>query len=165
LYLNDTAIVSAGPVPFFHELLGSPSRVYSGAQPAPAGHRNNQIHIYDSLGLYLNEHHCTYQISAVTFVFVPDESPFPPAQPFSGELQLGETALRPGMDESVLNGCALPLLQKLRGSWTLEDGTVWISVDTMGRKTRSGRRGKRRFVIAVNACLPKDPWGDRYRPS
>lgn len=165
LHLDDTAIVSAGPVAFFHEILGAPSRVTSGATPAPAGHRNNQIHIYDSLGVYLTEHHYTYQVEAVTFVFAVDESPFPLAEPFSGTLRLGAAVVRPGMDESFLGQCSLPFAEQLRGSWTLDEGVVWIGVDTMGRRLPSGRRSKRRFIITVSACLQHDPWDDRYRPA
>jgi hypothetical protein len=80
LHLNGSAIASAGPAAFFYEILGTPSRFTTGGTPAPAGHRNNQIHIYDALGVTLNEHHYTYQVTAITFVFATDESPFPPAQ-------------------------------------------------------------------------------------
>jgi hypothetical protein len=37
-------IETARTVTEFHAVLGSPSRIDSGARPAPVGHRNNQLH-------------------------------------------------------------------------------------------------------------------------
>jgi hypothetical protein len=39
-------IETAPTVTELHAVLGSPSRIDSGAQPVPVGHRNNQIHVY-----------------------------------------------------------------------------------------------------------------------
>ncbi len=66
--LNGRSFCDAEPAKVFHELLGHPDRLEEAGQPAPFGHRNNQIHFYDDLGMYLNEHHYTILIQGVTFV-------------------------------------------------------------------------------------------------
>ena len=63
--INGELVNAAKPVDFFHQLMGLPSRVLAAGAPAPAGHRNNQIHCYDDLGITLNEHHYTYQIHSI----------------------------------------------------------------------------------------------------
>ena len=68
LVLNGELLVEARPPSLFHNLLGPPSRIFAAGPPAPYGHRNSQIHVYDSLGIFLNEHHYTYAIEAVSFV-------------------------------------------------------------------------------------------------
>jgi hypothetical protein len=59
------------------EVLGTPSKTIEAGPPAPWGHRNHQIHIFDDLGLYLNEHHVTALIGEVAFVLEPTGEPFP----------------------------------------------------------------------------------------
>ena len=59
--VNELAIASAPPINALIEVLGKASRVDGGVTPAPWGHRNNQIHVFDDLGVYVNEHHFTVE--------------------------------------------------------------------------------------------------------
>ena len=61
------------------KVLGPPDRTVEPSTPAPMGYRNNQMHMYDGLGLYLNEHHATRRIQDVTFVFNIADTPFRPS--------------------------------------------------------------------------------------
>jgi hypothetical protein len=88
-------------LPEFTAILGQPNRTIEPSPPAPYGHRNNHIHLYDHLGLYLNEHHATGLIGEVTFVLDPTEVPFPVGCPFAGRLRVGEVMVYPGMREGL----------------------------------------------------------------
>ncbi len=55
--LNGTTVRSALPIDELLRVIGSPSRVYTGWQPAPAGHRNNPVHVFDELGLTVSGWH------------------------------------------------------------------------------------------------------------
>ena len=69
--LNGVSISEALPPEALYKILGIPDRVDVPATPAPFGHRNNQIHVYDSLGIYFHEHHFTQLAMGLTFVFGP----------------------------------------------------------------------------------------------
>lgn len=163
--LNDAPFVEAALVEAFCDVLGPPSRVIDPTPPAPVGHRNNQIHMYDELGLYLNEHHYTYTVCSVTFVLWPEEAPFQPVRPFGGQLTLGDLRVAPGISESEILDCSIPFRQFLGGSWSAAGGDLWIGFDSIGRKGRSGRRGRKRLVTTLSVCLRHDPWDARYRPA
>ncbi len=45
--INGLVITAAPSVPELYAVLGQPSRVVSASGPAPPGHRNNHIHVYD----------------------------------------------------------------------------------------------------------------------
>ena len=52
------------------------------------GHRNNQIHVYDEIGVEFREHHYTRRIMEGTIGFWPEEyvPEFRPRSAFAGEL-------------------------------------------------------------------------------
>jgi hypothetical protein len=50
LRLNGEDFIDAVSHSMIHDLLGPPTRVIVPGPPAPYGHRNNQVHVYDSLG-------------------------------------------------------------------------------------------------------------------
>ena len=155
LVLAGLSIPHALPASSFHDLLGAPNRIIAAGQPAPAGHRNNHIHIYDDLGIYINEHHYTYLLSSVTFVLDTAHSSFPSQNPFRGCLEIGGLKITQPFAENDIMQTGLPFRAKLRGSWTLNtDSTHWISLNS-----------KRNVVHAVSVCVPHDPHDDTHRPT
>src|SRR4029450_7141429 len=84
LGIDDVSFPRAQKLDAYTRLLGSPSRTESPGAPAPAGHRNNQIHFFDNLGIYLNEHHATRLIQGVTFAVDCEHVVFPTEHPFAG---------------------------------------------------------------------------------
>ncbi len=168
--VNGTSLTKGGPVAEFHSLLGEPNRIEG--KPAPVGHRSNQIHFYDELGLLLNEHHYTYQIGAITLILNVAEAICPTTNAFHGELVIGGVNVRAGDVERDLAGTTIPFHSVLAGSWSAEvlsaqkDGRpIRIYIDTKGAKLPSGRRSKRREIISVAICLEQDPWDTTCRPN
>jgi hypothetical protein len=169
--ITGTPIHTAWPVANFHRIFGEPSRIVVAGPPAPFGHRNNQIHFYDDLGITLNEHHYTYQIQAITFVLDTADAIHPTIRPFSGTLDIGGTRLVAGASEAELMNSQIQFTSQLRGTWfakvssALVNGReVTIAVDSAGHRLQSGRRSKLRRIVSVTLCLEHDPWDVRYRP-
>ena len=151
--LSGLSIASALTVTELHDALGSPDRIVSGGHPAPSGYRNNQIHIYDKFGIYLNEHHFTHLLCSVTFVLDLDFSPFPPAQPFSGTVAIGDLVVSQPFSECDIAQTGLPF-QKELGLWTLTgDSPNWIGLESKGK-----------IVHSVSVSVPHDPHDDSHRP-
>ena len=152
--LNGLSIRQAMPASVFHDLLGTPDRIIAAGSPAPDGHRNNHIHIYDHLGIYINEHHYTYLLSSVTFVLSPEFSSFQPTNPFSGTLEIGSLSITSPFPESEIVHSELNFQCRLSGTWTLEGNpTNWINLDS-----------KRKIVHSASVGLPHDPHDDTCRP-
>jgi len=57
LLLNGRLFNSPVPPAEYRVALGVADRVEEPSPPAPYGHRNDQIHLFDEFGLYLIEHH------------------------------------------------------------------------------------------------------------
>jgi len=55
--INEFVVETAPTISELYGVLGRPTRIDSGEQLAPVGHRNNQTHVYDDSGLTINEHH------------------------------------------------------------------------------------------------------------
>jgi hypothetical protein len=142
-----------------HQVLGVPSCIHAAGPPAPYGHQNNQIHVYDTLGMYFNEHHYTCSLTGVSFVFWPEAEgyPFTPAQAFWGKLLLGDYEIPEAVPEKQLvAGCGLPFREMLPGIWYLP-GTIPISLDTKGAKLKSGRRSSAKRLVSVSVGWPHGP--------
>ncbi|WP_425396551.1 hypothetical protein [Aeoliella sp.] len=169
--INGMPIQAADSVARFHSLFGTPTRIDPAGPPAPAGHRNNYIHFYDHLGVYLNEHHFTYQIQEVGFVLDIDEAAHPTERPFTGQLHVGGITLSPSATEDTLAESSLSFTSKLRGSWSTEIQSglpgisIYVSIDSNGRRLPSGRRSKVRQLLSVSLGLHHDPWDTTHRPS
>lgn len=161
--LNGRSFRDAAPLGRFHDVLGCPDRIEAVGQSAPVGHRNNQIHFYDELGLYLNEHHYTYSITAVTFVLWREEAAFRLRNEINGQLRLGGIEMNPGITELDLQDTKIPFVSELRGTWHFESDELWIGFDSKGEKGPTGRRSKRRRIVSVSVCLKHDPWDTRFR--
>lgn len=133
-------------------ILGNPDRIVDPVPPAPAGYRNNQIHMYDGLGVYLNEHHQTRLVQAITFVFWPEEEPFTPAAAYCGELLVGDLAYSTGMTESQCLRSHIPFVRHVPGIWSAK-GAVWIGFTAVGKKRPLRHRGKMRFLVELTVCF------------
>jgi hypothetical protein len=149
-----------------YSVLDKPSRIVGPEAPAPSGHRNNQVHVYDDLGIYFHEHHFTYQATSMTFLFRPEEERyrFTPRLAFTGRVRIGEYALPAQPAERDLAGCPVPLRCQL-GSWTGRFGTIWIEFRVLGPRLRSGRRSRAKRVINLSVGWPHDPWAGGKPPS
>ena len=161
--LNDQSFRDAKQPKRFHDLLGPPSRIEAMGLPAPIGHRNNQVHFYDDLGLYLNEHHDTFLIQAVTFVLWCEEAAFRPKNEIKGDLRIGGIVLTPGMTESDMRNSTIPFVEQLRGTWHFKSNDLWIGFHSKGETAPSGRRSKRRRIVSASVCFKHDPWDTRAR--
>lgn len=161
LVLNGVTIVEAIAPATIHDLLGNPSRIVAAGPPAPYGHRNNHIHVYDSLGIYFNEHHHTRLLEGMSFVYWPEEEgfAFTPAAAFSGSLQVADYEIPVQVSERELFArCDLPIERVLGGHWAV-DGTIFIDFETKGAKLKSGRRSAARRLVRVSIGWAHDPHG------
>lgn len=159
--VNSFRIKTAPTVPEMHAVLGLPSRVESGETPAPIGYRNNHQHVYDALGLSLNEHHYTYLVQDITCWFHTHdpEFRFTPISEFAGQL--------------IIDGVEMPLGINIReflvaspcvfdggfgGSWHFKFDGFSVFVSSRGQLLKSKRRSKVRKVTSVSLSWPHDPW-------
>lgn len=150
VHINGVAFVRPVLVDEFAKVLGEPSRVIGAGGPPPAGHRNNQIHLYDSLGLFLNEHHLTCLIQGVNVVFAPAQVPFPTQQVFQGELLIGGQLLTAESTlHDFLKSSTIPFQPHLGYCWFADGESISISLMTYAEKLRSGRRSKVRQLSYV----------------
>jgi hypothetical protein len=163
--LNGVEITGQRPVSDFHLILGKPTRILAAGPPAPPGHRNNQIHFYDDAGLYLNEHHYTYTVGAITFVLWRDEAIHKPTTELKGGLTVGGVHVQAALTERELLASSIPFEPKLpRGHWSWKSGPLYVGFSARGRKGMSERRSSIRHVIAISVCFEGDPFEKRYRP-
>ena len=160
-------VISGHPIPaavqpsWLHEMLGIPDRIVDPAPPAPVDHRNNQIHVYDDLGLYFHEHHWTRLAQDLVFVFLPEEEryAFTPRRAFSGHLKLRDYFVPAGASESqFIRECPIPFEEYLSGHWRAESGRCSVGMVSKGAKLSSGRRSRRRRVVRIDVSWPHDPW-------
>ncbi len=139
------------PLERYQDVLGPPSRTIDAGPPAPVGHRNNQVHVFDSEGIYLTEHHASRLIESVNFVFDPADSPFPIAAAFGGHLEVDGQLIRAGMPERDLDSARLT--RDLPGEYSVEFENCWIGISTQGRRDSHGKRRKPRYVVRVSVCF------------
>lgn len=165
-FLNGARIAEALPPTDLYRLIGRSSRVKESGEPAPYGHRNNQAHIYDDLGLYFIEHHYTFLVSSISFVFEPAEwrPTLAIERAFSGDLIVGNHAIVRGMNERELLKSSVPFRQLLGGWWRAALGAYSIHADATGHRLRSGKRSRSRMIVAVHIGWPDDPWATHARP-
>jgi hypothetical protein len=133
--------------------LGSTFRVVEPTPPAPYGHRNNQIHLFDDLGLYLIEHHKTQLVDAVVFVLWLDEAAFKPKNEYTGDLMIGGVRFFPGTGPEDIADCRVKFKGPSLGLWHATKKGIEIDLRTIGIRQRNGRRGKRLRFIDVSICF------------
>ncbi len=159
--INGIEITAAVPPTSLWAVLGQPDRIVDPAPRAPYGHRNNQVHVYDLLGLYLHEHHFTGLISGMVFVFWPEEEgfEFTPAHPFPGRLLLGDYEVPPAALESeLISRSRLPFRPVLAGHSRARSERFSAGISAKGARTASGGRSARRRVVGIDVAWPHDPW-------
>lgn len=167
--INDAILPAAAPPSHFYEIFGTPDRVLDKfLTPAPHGHRNNQRHYYDDLGITLNEHHYTHQIQAINFVLDTEMAHHPTKNPFRGSLQVAGATLNVGAAERALAASSLKFTSQLSGTWfamvaDTSSTPITIAVTTMGPKLPSGRCSRAKLITNVELCLTHDPWDTTYR--
>ena len=161
IFVGGHPIPEAVPPSLLHDLLGLPDRKVDPAPSAPAGHRNNLIHVYDDLGLYFHEHHWTRLAMDLVLVYWPEEEgyAFTPRRAFPGHLTLLGYLVPSGVAASqFVRECPIPLEEYLSGRWRSMDERFAIGMDSKGAKLRSGRRSARRRVVSIDLSWLHDPW-------
>ena len=139
------------PAEQYREALGVPDRTIAAGPPAPTGHRNNQVHIFDSQGIYLTEHHASRLVESVNFVFDSSESPFPSAVAFSGSLTIDGQQICSNMHETDLD--PKTFARVLAGEYSVSYENCWIGVSTKRRRGPGGKRGRVRYVTRASVCF------------
>jgi hypothetical protein len=86
--VNGLRIETAPPIANLLAVIGTPTRIDTGPKPAPPGFRNNQQHVFDSLGVHVNEHHHTRRAQAIGVALSVEERRygFTPTSAFAGSL-------------------------------------------------------------------------------
>jgi hypothetical protein len=139
------------PLERYQNVLGPPSRTIDAGPPAPFGHRNNQVHVFDSEGIYLTEHHASRMIESVNFIFDTGESPFPIERSFDGNLEVDGHTIRAGKSERDIESAHFTL--DLPGEFSVKYETCWIGISAQGRRDAQGKRRKPRFIIRVSVSF------------
>jgi hypothetical protein len=158
--INGTPVETAPTTQELHAIVGTPARVVDPCA-APVGHRNNQIHVYDELGVYFIEHHYTRRIQGGTVVFWIDEQGyrFTPSTNFNGKLILASYSV-PAMPPllAFLKACPIPFSPFVGGSLFAKNGEYAIHIESQGMKLRSGRRSKVRTLVDLSFSWSHDNW-------
>lgn len=155
----------AVPPAALHEVLGPPSRIDEPATPAPVGHRNNQVHVYDEAGIYFYEHHFTRLAESVAFCLAPslESNWLTPAAGFTGRLSVDGFVVSPSAKERDFAECPVPFRYDFH-AWQVKLGAISVFCPVRGARLPSGRRSKAWRVVGVHVGLPHDPWGGRKPP-
>ena len=159
--INCHTILSAPTAKELVGLIGVPSRVVNcGPEESAAG--NNQVHVYDELGVYFNQHHHTRRIMGMTIVFWHEGEGyrFTPETSFRGSLHLEEYKVtsNPSLLE-FLESCPIRLEHFLGGHYQREVDGYSFGITSGVAKTRSHRRAERALLIGAHIGWPHDPWG------
>jgi hypothetical protein len=160
--MNGREIDVAITVPELQTLLGSPSRIVDPVPPAPVKHRNNQIHVYDALGVYFHENHQTRHIDGCTVVFWPAEQgfAFTPRDRFSGELDVAGYRMpgNPSLNTFVERCQSIRLKQYVAGIFGQKQCDYSMFVTARGKRLASGRRSRTLFLVDISLSWRHDPW-------
>jgi hypothetical protein len=159
--VNSFRIIKAPSVAEMHAVLGKPSRIDSGEKPAPVGHRNNQIHIYDELGITFQEHHFTKLVLCVQCWFQTNdpEYRFTPQHDFTGRLIIDGIQMPSGGNVQLfLANSPLILSDGFGGTWRYNEGDFDILVSSRGKLLPSKRRSKIKEITSIALSWPHDNW-------
>jgi hypothetical protein len=161
--VNGLRIETAPPVAELLRAIGTPSRIDPGPTPAPPGFRNNQQHVFDPLGVHVNEHHHTRRAQALGLALRVDEPRygFTPKSGFDGKLLFdGVSMPLRATERQFLEVCPWPFEHFLAGNWSYKFDGFFVGFDAVGPKLGPGRRSKQRMVVDVSVSWPHDPNGD-----
>jgi hypothetical protein len=162
--VNSFFIQKAPALEEVYKVLGKPNRIDIGQTPAPYGHRNNHIHVYDELGLKINEHLFTGRIQEICCSFETEEPlyRFTPITPFKGSLTFDSQSMPlGGVVNSFLQVSPLPFEAQFGDAYFLKFAEFSIYLISRGDKLRSGRRSKSKKRVEMSISLPHDDWEGR----
>jgi hypothetical protein len=151
LALNGHLFDKKLPLERYEEVLGAPSRTFAAGPPAPVGHQNNQVHVFDAEGIYLTEHHASRLIESVNFIFDPADSPFSIWGAFRGSLRVDGHQFQPDMVETDLDSTLFS--RDLPGEYSVKYWNCWIGISAKGRRDPKGKRKHPRYVVRVSVCF------------
>jgi hypothetical protein len=157
--INARSVLSLPTIAEFHALLGPPSRIDSGEIPAPVKCRNNQIHVYDHLGLRLLEDHFTRRICEIACSWDVDDPlyRFTPRTPCAGTVTFDGVALpHAGAERDVARDCTWRFDRVLGGLWAFTLGEFHVALVARGARLRSGRRSKSKRIIEFSVSWSHD---------
>jgi len=160
--VNGLRIETAPPVAELLRVIGTPTRIDTGPTPAPPGFRNNQLHVFDSAGVHVNEHHHTRRAEAIGIALSVDERRygFTPASPFAGDLLLDGVRMPLRATESeFLEAAPWKFKHFVAGDWHCNFDGFSVGLSAVGAKLRSGNRSKRRVIVDIHISWPHDPHG------
>lgn len=162
IVINGLAIASAPTVFECYFVIGRPDRIDSGTTPAPVGHRNNQLHVYDRCGMVLYEHHYTRRASGLT-LWVDTAEPlyrFTPRNPFAGKLVFDSTPIPIDINLKLLAAASPWQFESAGlGDWKYQFGgfTVFLSMHRV--RLPSGRKSRTSHLQSIHLSWPHDPYG------
>lgn len=161
--INGLRIQAAPPIAELLDAIGTPTRIDTGPKPAPPGFRNNQQHVFDPLGVYVNEHHYTRRAQAIGVSLSVEERRygFTPTSPFQGTLLFDGLRVPLNATEAeFLKSAPWPFERFIAGNWSCEFDGFLVGFDAVGPRLASGRRSQQRWVADVSISWPHDPHGD-----
>jgi hypothetical protein len=145
------------------KVLGPPSRIDTGATPAPVGFRNNHIYVFDEIGIHVIQHHYTRRACAldITLDVTEDRFRFTPKSPFTGDLLFDQSKMPLRASEApFLNASPSAFKHFIAGHFSATFDGFLIGLFFTGRRLASGRRSKHRQIVSVSISWPHDPWGE-----
>ena len=151
LWINGMLIDKKQPLEHYRPALGGPSRTIDAGPPAPVGHRNNQVHVFDSLGIYLTEHHGSRLIESVNFVFDSSHSPFPIENPYDGEVEVKGQRLRANLEESPID--TTRFARDLPGEYSVKHNNCWVGIFSKEGRGTGEKRGEPLYIFRVSVCF------------
>lgn len=163
----DGVLVDSAPtVPQVHKILGPATRVRdgNGKTRAPVGHRNNQIHIYDQLGICFLEHHHTRRLIGYEIYFRTDsrsaldrgiQKSFTEALTIAGYPLSSATDLR-----TFFGACPVTFTPTVLGWLRAERDAFSLIITPGGAKLPSGRPSAQLRLVEIDLSWPHDPWGE-----
>lgn len=161
ILVNGYRIQTAPAVVELLRFIGTPDRIECGRTPAPPGFRNNHQHVFDSLGLHVNEHHqtCRAQEIGITLDAAERRYPHTPKAAFTGQLLFDSVAMPlNATEQEFLNASPWPFGRVLAGIWSYRFDGFFVGFQAVGRKLASGR-SKQRIVVDISLSWPHDPHG------
>lgn len=165
LRIDETLFTAAVPVRTFETLLGATARTVAAGPPAPVGHRNNQFHYFDDLGLTLIEHHATWLIECVVITLCCDQHVHSPRRSFPGRLTVADRPVHSGDPVSVLDGSGFEFGSRLGDLWVSRFQAPGGQALSLAVRLERTRRRVGPGIQSLSFGLEHDPWETRFRPA
>lgn len=150
LFINGIVFSGKEKLEKYHTVLGMQSRELNVGPPAPVGHSNNRVFLFDDAGIYLTEDQASQLIDSVNFVFDTSEGLFNLQQAFAGTLSILGVPFNADTDEKEVPST---FQRDLPGDYSVATSKCWVSIDAVGRRMSSGTRSKSRYVVSVSVCF------------